>query len=181
MTERDQIHAYLKTLSTYLSRLEKADADEVIREIESHIYDALETQTETTNLETILDGFGSPRDLAASYVEHILNGTPPPAGFKAIQTVKKGATKSLYYTTACFGYIISAALLFLAIYKLFDPNAVGLWSNGNGESVIIGVVDGEPEGKVDILDWWLIPVFISISVSILYVTRRLLTILKAAI
>ena len=75
MTDRDTIHAYLKSLSKYLSRLEKADADDVIREIESHIYDALDARGEEgqhASVKDILAGFGAPRDLAAGYVDHIL-------------------------------------------------------------------------------------------------------------
>jgi uncharacterized membrane protein len=92
MPDRDIIHGYLKSLAKYLSRLENADADDVIREIESHIYDALESHEKEgaeNSAEVVLAGFGLPRELAAQYVDHILEGAAPPKGFKAIQRVKK--------------------------------------------------------------------------------------------
>lgn len=42
MEQRDIIHQYLKELERYLARLEKAQAQEVLKEIESHIFDALD-------------------------------------------------------------------------------------------------------------------------------------------
>lgn len=44
MSEREQIHNYLVALNRYLSRLQKHEADDVLREIESHIYDAIDEQ-----------------------------------------------------------------------------------------------------------------------------------------
>ncbi|UTW53816.1 hypothetical protein [Kordiimonas sp. SCSIO 12610] len=182
MTQRDKIHDYLTTLSTYLARLEKTDSDEVIKEIESHIYDALDAQGyregDKADIDAILDGFGTPRDLASSYVDHILSGSPPPKGFRAIQSVKKGASKGLYYATAIFGYMISAILVFLALYKPFAPDAVGLWSDGSGNSFVIGIIDGGPEGTTDLLGWWLIPAFIAVGIACAYFTKRLLSALK---
>ena len=42
MLDRDTIHTFLQSLNKYLSRLNKEDAHEVIKEIESHIYDVIE-------------------------------------------------------------------------------------------------------------------------------------------
>ena len=114
MEQRDIIHQYLKELERYLARLEKAQAQEVLREIESHIFDALEQQQSSGQVEdasAILRGFGEPRQLAFAYVAHVTDGAPPPAGFKAIQKVKQGVTATLYYAMAAFGF--SIAFMFL--------------------------------------------------------------------
>lgn len=178
MTDRDLIHDYLKSLSKYLSRLNKADADEVIREIESHIYDALETSSSDSSAEDVLAGFGAPRDLAAGYVDHMLEGTPPPAGFRAIQKIKKGATKGIYLSTALFGFGFSAFFLCLGLYKLFAPSALKIWEADHGNSWIIGLDTQMPQGSTELLGYWVIPVAILFGLGSFYLTKRILSILK---
>ncbi len=181
MTDRDVIHQYLKSLSKYLSRLDKSDADDVIREIESHIHDVLESQDQEgleSDAQTILSGFGQPRELAAQYVEHILEGAPPPKGFNAIQSVKRGVSKGLYYTMAFFGYTVSIALIVVALAKPFVPERVGIWLSGQGHSFVIGVLDNIPEGTRELLGWWIIPFALCFGIGIFYLTRRVLAALR---
>lgn len=184
MQDRDIIHQYLASLSKYLSRLGKIDANEVIREIESHIYDVLESREKEDlpiNAKDILVGFGEPRELAAQYVDHILEGKPPPKGFRAIQQVRKGATWGLYLSTAIFGYGIALALILLVLYKPFAPLEVGLWSQGPGRTLILGVLTPPPEGTHEILGWWIIPIGLILALAIIYLIRRLLSIVKLQI
>lgn len=178
MTDREKIHDYLKTLSKYLARLEHEDADEVLKEIESHIFDALELKGETTSAEAVLDGLGSPRELAAAYVGHILEGTPPPEGFNAIQKVKRGVTKSLFYSTALFGYGWSAVLILLGISKFLLPHEIVIWEADHGSSFIIGQPAQMPEGSVEIIGMSLIPVALLLGLASIYLTRRLLGLLR---
>jgi len=178
MSDREIVHTYLKTLERYLSRLEKQDADEVISEIESHIFDALDEAGDAADAASILKGFGSARDLAAAYVDHMLEGSPPPEGFKAIQKVRKGMTKGLYYSTIGFGYTIAFGLLLIGIWKPFAADNVGLWSAAGGNSLIVGFVDQAPAGTEELLGWWLIPVFLILGASIAWGTFRLMSILK---
>lgn len=178
MTDRDIVHNYLKTLERYLSRLERQEADEVIREIESHIFDALDEAGDGITASAILEGFGSPRALATAYVEHMLEGTPPPQGFKAIQKVRKGMTKGLYYSTIGFGYLLACGLLFIGFWKPFAPENIGVWSAAGGNSIIVGFVEAPPTGSAEILGWWLIPVFLTLGAAIAWGTYRLISILK---
>jgi uncharacterized membrane protein len=180
MPDRDIIHGYLKSLAKYLSRLENADADDVIREIESHIYDALETREKEgaeNSAEVVLAGFGLPRELAAQYVDHILEGAAPPAGFKAIQRVKKGATKGLYFATAVFGYGMSLVSTLVGIYKLLEPEMVGFWVSEN-KTLVLGVMSKTPEGTREIFGWWAVPLLIGLGIVAAYLTRRILSVLK---
>lgn len=181
MSERDQIHAYLKSLSKYLSRLHKSDAEEVIREIESHIYDALDLQQESgqsSDLASILEGFGEPRQLAAQYVEHILQGAPPPSGFKAIQKVKKGVTHGVYYSMFLFGYGIALALVLTGLGKLFFPESIGVWAATHGNSIIITFAESTYPESEEILGFWLIPLAVITGLGIGWLTRRVLAVLN---
>jgi len=180
MADRDTIHQYLKSLSKYLARLEKPATEDVIREIESHIYDALEQREKEGNpasVEAILAGFGDPRDLAASYVEHMLEGTAPPKGFRAIQRVKKGATRGLFVATALVGFGFSLALLVTGIAKIFEPDMVGLWTTESANSVMMGIRH-TPSDATELLGWWIVPIALGLGLGLAYWTKRLLWILK---
>jgi hypothetical protein len=181
MNDRDIIHDFLKSLAKYLSRLEKADADDVIREIESHIYDALDNGEGEVRAEVILDGFGNPRELAAQYVDHILEGTPPPSGFRAIQRVRKQATKGLYFATGVLGYLSSLFLILVALIKPFKPEQTAVWVSEHGNSIVIGAISEAPAGAQDILGWWIVPVALGLGTFLAYLTNRLLRVLKEKI
>lgn len=141
----------------------------------------MDAQDAGRDVQAILDGFGPPRELAAGYVEHILKGAPPPKGFRAIQIVKTGATRGLYFSTAFFGYLFSGAFLLLGILKPFAPDQIGFWVAEHGQSFAVGAIEQAPEGTFSILGWWFMPFAIGIGVAGLYLTRRLLKVLKAQI
>ncbi len=178
MSDRELIHDYLSTLGRYLARLDKETADEVIREIESHIYDRLDGQGDENNVSAILDGFGEPRELASAYVDHVIDGTPPPKGFSAIAVVKKGASKSIYYMTGFFGYLLGIAAVVIGILEPFDPDNIGVWSTTHGQSFVIGVFTNQPEGTTEVLGWWLVPIALLAGGGVILFTRRLMAILK---
>jgi uncharacterized membrane protein len=181
MTEPSLIHDFLKNLTKYLSRLDKPDAEEVIREIECHILDAIEQQEQTGGLpdaKSILEGFGEPRELANQYVEHLLKGTPPPEGFKAIQRVKKEVTKTIYYSMGFLGFGISICLLFLGLGKLFMPDLIGVWSAAQGNSVIITFSEHTYLDSDELFGYWLSPFAIVIAVGIAHLTKSVLKVLK---
>lgn len=181
MSDREMVHDYLKSLMKFLSRLDKNDANDVLREIECHIYDVMEIREkdgQMINAEAILEGFGKPRELANQYVGHILEGAPPPKGFRAIQRVKRGATKGLYFATGFFGYFISLTLLAIGLYKPFDPESVGFWTSESGDSVVIGAMSEVPAGTQELLGWWIVPIAIGLAIGGAYLTNRVLRVLK---
>lgn len=181
MEQRDIIHLYLKDLEQYLARLDKAQAQEVLKEIESHIFDALDQQQsagQISDAKAILQGFGEPRQLALAYIAHITNGAPPPVGFKAIQKVKQGVTATLYYAMAAFGFSIAFALFFIAGAELFMPDAVGAWSAGNGHSLAIGFLATPYPADQELLGAWLTPVAVVCAFMVFGLTRQVLKVLK---
>ncbi|MGI2261197.1 HAAS signaling domain-containing protein [Shewanella sp. GXUN23E] len=181
MTDYQLIHDYLKALAKYLGRLDKADAEEVLKEIECHIMDVLdaaEADGQTVDIPAVLQGFGSPRELARLYVDHVLQGTPPPAGFKAIQMVKRGVTGTLYVGMAVFGYLTAFSLLLTGLYKLVSPRQVGVWSAADGNSFIVGMVESSSGQSQELLGWWYTPLALVLSMAIGYLTWRVLKGLK---
>ncbi len=175
------IHRYLNDLRRYLARLTPHESQEVIREIESHLFDVLDQQADAgqpADVEKILQGFGEPRQLAALYVAHIEEGAPPPRGFRAIQSVKKSVTTSLYFAMAVFGFSMALSLLFVAGAKFLLPEAVGVWSAANGNSIVVGFVAAPPAGMPEVLGWWIVPVATLLALGVTLLTRRVLRVLK---
>ena len=181
MQHQELIRQYLQQLNMYLARLTPVEAQEVIREIESHIFDALEQQEaagQQPDARAILQGFGEPRALAALYVNHLTIGTPLPTGFRAMQKIKRGVSTGLYLTMAIFGFSIALTLLFIAGAKLLIPQSVGVWSDNAGQSIVIGFLAAPlPPGK-EILGYALIPVATVLALLIISLTRRVLQVLK---
>ena len=106
MARSELVHQYLSDLEQYLSRLSEARAQEIVQEIESHIYDAMEVRSaaDEGGPEAILGRLGTPRELAAGYIDHLNTGVAPPRGLKPLSRVRKGISKGLYYLVCCLGY-----------------------------------------------------------------------------
>ena len=181
--QTNKIRQYLATLERYLARLDPLEANEVLREIESHIYDAIELQERSGNVADvapILQGLGAPRQLAEQYVSHILQGSEPPAGLARIQAVKRTVSKTLYWSTGLVGYGLGCVLILMAFSKLLLPQQVGVWSSANGHSFVVGIVDNPLHNSSELLGMWLVPLGVILGYFILRVTHALLSVLKRA-
>lgn len=181
MTTHHPVQAYMRALASQLGRLDKAEADEVIREIESHIQDVMEqaeARGEVVDVAALLEGFGPPEALAAQYVAHIRTGAPPPSGFRVIQRVRQTVTSGLYYSMGAFGFSIAAAFLLLALAKVWRPDLVGAWSANGGNSVAVTWSGSPyPEAK-ELLGYWLVPIALLASAWCAELTRRVLQVLR---
>ncbi|MBI3284332.1 MAG: hypothetical protein HYZ65_05695 [Burkholderiales bacterium] len=175
------ISAYMHALAARLGKLEKADAEEVVREIESHIHDVMdqaEARGEQLDVAVLLEGFGSPEALAAQYVAHIQKGAPPPAGFRVIQSVTLTVTRGLYYSMGAFGISIAIAFLLLALAKVVEPSSVGVWSVAGGNAIFI-TWSGSPHPQAqELLGYGLVPVALFAAAWCAELTRRVLRVLR---
>jgi len=183
MISRQLIREYVHALASQLGKLDKADAEEVLREIESHIHDVVdqaEARGEDFDVAALLAGFGPPSALAAQYVAHIQDGAAPPQGFRVIQRVKQSVTRGLYYSMAAFGFPVSIAFLVLALAKLFDPSSVGIWSwaeNGGDHLAITWSGSPDPRAR-ELLGYGLVPIALFAAAWCAELTRRVLRVLR---
>jgi hypothetical protein len=183
MARSELIHTYLSELEIYLSRVSEARAQEVVQEIESHIYDALalgaapdETSMEGS-VEAILGRLGTARELAAAYIEHITIGVAPPKGLKPLARMRKGISHSFYYLVCCLGYGSGGGLMLAALWKLWNPSALGVWLTEHGNSVVVSFSQTDYEAS-EISAVWLIPLAVLAGAGLLYLTRQIARILK---
>lgn len=184
MISRRPIRAYMHALASQLGKLQEADAEEVVREIESHIHEVIdqaEARGEDLDVAELLAGFGPPEELAAQYVAHIQNGAPPPAGFRVIQSVKLTVTRGLYYSMGTLGFSVAIAFLVLALTKAIEPSSVGMWSTAGGNSITLTWSGSpHPEAK-ELLGYSLVPLALAAAAWCAEVTRRVLRVLRRAL
>lgn len=181
LISRQPIRHYLHALAAQLSKLDKADAEEVMREIECHIHDVVdqaEARGEAIDITALLAGFGPPETLAAQYIAHIQDGAAPPAGFRVIQRVKQSVTRGLFYSMAAFGFSIAIALLLLALAKLMAPAAVGVWSAAGGNTIAITWSGSPYPNAKELLGYGLVPIALIAALWCAELTRRVLRILR---
>lgn len=179
MTQVAEIHAYLSQLRLYLARLQPREADEVIQEIESHLFDVLEQQPQA-DVAALLAGFGEPRALAAQYIAHIEQGAPPPAGFKVIRRVQQGVSWTLYWSMAVLGGCWCGLWLLILVLKLAQPDLVGAWANTGNESFHLGYLDAPPASEAELFGYWLLPIAAGMALAGGWITRQVLRVLKQA-
>ena len=179
MARSELVHQYLSDLERYLSRLSEARAQEIVQEIESHIYDAIELQVAAGEggAEAILGRLGTPRELAAGYIDHVTTGVAPPRGLKPLSRVRKGMSRGLYYLVCCLGYGTAVALLAAAALKLVSPASLGVWVAEHGNSVVVSFSQLDPQAN-ELPAAWLVPIAVLAGAGLLYLTRRVASILK---
>ncbi|WKD50285.1 HAAS signaling domain-containing protein [Microbulbifer spongiae] len=179
MARNKLIYNYLSELKLYLSSISEVQALEVAQEIESHIYDALSLQdnAENTEIESILAKLGTPRELAAGYIEHIAIGCAPPKGLNPLSRFKKGVSRSFYYLVYTAGFGIGLTLVLAAILMVITPSLFGVWLAEHGNSVVISF--NQPDYPVqEIPAIGLVPISALIGSGTLYLTYKISRILK---
>lgn len=180
MISRRPIREYVTALDSHLGGLEPAEAEEVVREIESHIHEVVdhaEQRGETVDIARMLEGFGPPEALARQYVAHLRTGAPPPTGFRVIQRVTQSVTRGLYYGMGAFGFSIAIAFLLLAFAKVLWPSLVGAWSASGGNSVVITWSGAPSADAKELLGPWLVPCALVAAAWSFELTRRVLRVL----
>lgn len=179
MARSELIYNYLSDLEVYLSRVSEVQAKEVVKEIESHIFDSLPLQPEPEDeaIRIILGRLGTPRELAAGYIEHLTDGAEPPKGLKRLARVKKQVGWSMYLLICFMGYLTGSLSLAIAIIKLVNPTSFNVWIAEHGDSIILSTSQANLESQ-HISVFMLIPIAVSIGVATIYLTFRISRVLK---
>lgn len=179
MARSELIYDYLSHLEIYLSRVSEAQAKEVVQEIESHIFDSLSLHEgpEAEAVTTILGRLGTPRELAAGYIEHLTIGTQPPKGLKRLSNVKRHIGKGMYYLICALGYFSGILSVFAALAKLVSPDSFNVWIAEHGNSIVLSFSQTSYEAeKLPAL--WFIPCAGLFGILVVYLTSRIARVLQ---
>lgn len=166
---------YLARLNASVGRLPHAEACDLVREIEVHICDKLDGQTDDVAVQCVLASLGSPEELAANYRAELMmvrasrSFSPWKLLRAAANWAKVGAKGVAVFLLALFGYVAGLALTLTVVMKPFLPK-IGLWV-GNGNFAF-----GMPPGNAthELLGNWYIPVVTIMAFGIVIGTTQAL-------
>jgi uncharacterized membrane protein len=168
---------YINRCRKCLKSLPEADTEECLLEINSHIYeylDANKATDEMDNLLNILDRLGAPEEtlkefVAAKKINQAVKTFNP---LIVMQALYLNIRNGVLYVFLSLLFIIFISFPFLMVLKLIYPNTVGCFIGDN--SFYFGFI-GQHQNATEILGNWFIPVTALIA-ALLYLL--IITILK---
>jgi hypothetical protein len=171
--------AYIEHAGKVVAGLPAGDAEDVINEIDSHIFEAFNNAThissEKERIEMVIRNLGSPE----SYLKPII------AEKKLHRAVDKynviGILKGICSTilTGSRYALLSVMYLFILatgiviIAKILYPHKTGLFVN-EGHFVGLGFMDQINSGATELLGYWLIPIMIVAIIAFYFLITFLL-------
>jgi uncharacterized membrane protein len=177
-----QIETYLSKLREGLHGMKEADADEILRELRSHIADKARAEGEMTeaSVEAALAALGSPGELAKEYrKEQVLTRMEASRSpMRILDGLFHWASLSVAGFFALLGsllgYGFGLVFMLVAVLKPFHPNAAGLWKliDKSGEvefSVRLGF-GPVPQNGQELLSWWIVPIGLGVGFVCLLLT-----------
>jgi len=178
---RGYLYVLERSLRSFLSPAVAADA---VREVESHIRDAVaeagDVPDEHAALEGILRRLGPPMRVAQAYSLELVMDEAAATGrlTSVLRSLFHAATTGVIAFFAAFGlfvgYSMGIAFVVIAMMKPIFPNNVGFWTTPNGILVSSGVnFPSVREGLVFHTSYWIIPGALLIGFGLLLVTHFL--------
>lgn len=170
------LDTYLAQVRRGLKGLSEAETREVLLELRAHVLDRVEGHLTPKSVEAALTALGSPRDVAlANVTERVAAVMEEQRGFFGVLTaVVRLAGLSLagfvLFMVSLIGYGMAAGFAFVAVYKPFNPEHVGMWSSGPG-NFTLGTLDHPT--TPDLMGWWIIPFGLVAAVALGYLTWAL--------
>ena len=171
---------YLKQIKSAVKKLNKEDQDDILMELNSHIYESMsktsDENIETSNLIKTLDKIGIPNEILKPLIaEKKLNQATKT--FNPIH-IFQALVMNFSYGTIYFIFFILYLFLFsfiiLIFGKLFYPNNVGFYYKQGEIFQYGGFVKNENLHNYEILGNWFIPVTIILGIlSYLLITLLL--------
>ena len=178
---RGYLYVLERSLRYFLSPAVSADA---VREVESHIRDAVaqagDIGDEHAALEQILNRLGPPMRVAQAYSLELVMDEAAVTGrlTSVLRSLFHAAMTGMIAFFTAFGlfvgYAMGIAFIIVAIMKPIIPNNTGWWTTPDGVFVSSGVnFPGAREGLVFHTTYWIIPVVLLVGMLLLLVTHAL--------
>jgi hypothetical protein len=176
------LDSYLQTVRAGLRGLPAADAEEIIRELRSHILDRASSAAglSESGVAAALARLGDSEDLVAQYTTENLmaRAERSRSPWLILRSIFRWASLSLagffVFLGSLIGYTTALAFLFCAVAKPFQPKSIGLWvrdASFSSLSFSLGTVDANAGGR-EVLGWWIIPIGLAAGVGLFLLTTR---------
>jgi hypothetical protein len=179
---QQKMDAYLKVLRKRLRGLSDQDANDIVKEIRSHILNKAVVAEEVTpgSVASALAGLGSPEELASQYVTDDLLAraqvTRSPG--LVLQSLFRWASLSVVglgtLMFSVFGYFVAGSFALCALLKPIHPQTAGLWllpdpADAYSFSLRLGFGAPPAQGR-ELLGWWIVPLGLVFAMGLVLFT-----------
>ncbi|GAA5021311.1 hypothetical protein GCM10011506_03020 [Marivirga lumbricoides] len=175
---------YISRIKRTTATLNKTDREEILMELNSHIYEGMMHKTPSSEIESLVDvteQLGAPEEIlkpliAQKKLEQATRSFNPKHIFKALVL---NISSSVVYVFFALLYLTLFGFVFAIIEKIKNPEYVGLFFK-NGNFHLLGTrnpANSEELGLTEVLGNWFIPVMI-LCIIVLYMVITLLLRLK---
>ncbi len=175
---------YITRIKRTTQSLDKKDQEEILMELNSHIYEGLlqlDHKNEIENLVNLLDKLGAPEEVlkplvAQKKLEQATKTFNPKHIFKALTL---NLSNGVLYIVFAFLYLTLFGFVYLIIAKILHPNQVGLFFK-EGKFHLLGIRNSHQVKTLElteVLGNWFIPTMLFIIV-VLYILITLLLRMK---
>ncbi|MGO1597898.1 MAG: hypothetical protein ACTHZ7_14180 [Sphingobacterium sp.] len=171
---------YLQQIESATKVLSQADRNDVLAEMNSHIYENLsasnQKNSEISNLVGTLERLGVPSEvlkplIAEKKLKQATNSFNPVHVFKALVL---NLSNGLIYLVFFFLYLFLFSFIALIFGKLLYPEYTGLFYK-DGKLINYGILENGPEmQQYEILGYWLIPFTLLLAVMFYFIITLLL-------
>jgi uncharacterized membrane protein len=172
---------YIQRVERQLNILSAVDKQDLLQEINSHIYEGLQRISGKDEVEKLLDiteKLGNPEDflkplVANKKLDEAVRSFRPSAVFQAIMVnLKSGIVFSFF----AFLYLLLGIFALLIFAKIFFPSHTGLFLENNkfaGFGIVLNTT-----GYTDSLGYWIIPALIVICIIFYFIITLMLRLTK---
>jgi hypothetical protein len=177
-TSQKTVDAYLKSLRRELRELLDEDAEEIVEEIRTHIFDKTSGEEPPGAVTTTLAALGTPQELAERYrTEELLERarlarSPKYLMRATLRWAGLSVMGLLVFALSGLGYGLGGGLFLLGVLKLLHPSTTGVYGTFTDHDSSFNWQSGGPNKPGELLGWWLVPLGILIGGGLLLVTFR---------
>lgn len=172
---------YIRRVKRAVSKLPQADREEVLMEINSHIYEGLQRGEGGDEVNTLLDTLerlGEPEEFLQPMVadRKLKQATTTFNPLHVAQALALNIGRGVLYLVFAILYLTLAVFGFVIYSEITDPEHTGLFLQ-DGQFMALGVVS-DASGKEEILGNWLIPACIVVAVLMYLIITLLMRLIK---
>ncbi|MFW0739867.1 hypothetical protein [Flavobacterium sp. T12S277] len=170
---------YLKQIQSATKKLSKVDQEDILLELNSHIYQSLSLQidkdNEVGNLLNVLDKIGIPNDVLKPLIaeKKLVQATTTFNPFHVLQALTLNISNGIIYIAFSIVYFLLFIFGIMTIAKLFYPSSIGFFYK-EGEIFKYGGFSNENVKQYEVLGDWFIPITLIICVMCYFLITLLL-------
>jgi len=178
----EKIDSYLRRVRTGLRGLPDPEATDILNELRAHIAERLELTSgpRDSAVESVLQSFGRPEQIAALYVSEnlVARAESSRTPWTILRSLFYWSTLSVIgfvvFMVCVIGYSFGVCFFIAALMKPFHPQGVGLWYRNDPThfSLHVGGFLGAPGQERELLGWWLVPVGCSLGGGAILLTTQ---------